>query len=185
MHDQDGEEAEQDHRQERPSGLQIDHRPGEPRPGNELAASKTKTSTTRKARTFDVLLPRLARAGEGLTFEGGDYVRLTGTVPAQLAAIRMTGSPLGVHAAAKGGDTSLCGVPVTSNGKAKAEQQATGQAAKVAPAVTCRFCEARLVAAGVKPAAAASPYGADYGTRDTVAQLAAIEAKTEKVEAAA
>ena len=117
VHDQDGEEAEQDHRQERPSGLQIDHRPGEPRPGNELAASKTKTSTTRKARTFDVLLPRLARAGEGLTFEGGDYVRLTGTVPAQLAAIRMTGSPLGVHAAAKGGDTSLCGVPSRRTGR--------------------------------------------------------------------
>jgi hypothetical protein len=58
------------------------------------------------ARSFDVLLPRLNRAGAGDTFEAGSCVRRQGTVPTQLQAVRLTGSPLGVHAAAKGGSSS-------------------------------------------------------------------------------
>jgi hypothetical protein len=147
-------------------------------------ASKTSTSKTRKTRSFDVLLPRLSRADEGITFTNGNYVRRTGTVPAILAAVRLSGSPLGIHAAAKDGTSSLCGLALTPNGKSEAEVKASGQAAKVALAVTCRFCEARLVGAGVKPASEASKYAADYGTRDAERELAALEAEAEKAEKA-
>jgi hypothetical protein len=138
----------------------------------------SKTSTTRKAaRSFDVLLPRLTRAAEGVTFEAGNHVRRQGTIPAQLAAIRLSGSPLGAHAAPKGGDTSLCGCPLTPNGKGKAEVLAQGTAARVATAVTCKFCQARLVAAGVLAPEQANEYARDYGTRDAGAELARLEAK--------
>ena len=90
-----------------------------------------------------MLLPRLNRAGEGVTFEAGNYVRKSGTVPAQLMAVRLSGSPLGVHAAEKDGDKSLCGCPVTANGKGEQDVQARGTAAKVAPSVTCKFCQAQ------------------------------------------
>ena len=142
-------------------------------------ASKTSTTRARKpaARSFDVLLPRLNRAAEGVTFESGNYVRRTGTVPAVLTAVRLTGSPLGVHAAPKDGGASLCGVSVTPNGKATADVQASGQAAKVAPHVTCKFCQARLVGAGVlaPDAPNVGAYAADYGSRDAAAELQAIE----------
>jgi hypothetical protein len=123
----------------------------------------------------------LNRADAGVTFSPGTYVRKTGTIPAQLQAVRLTGSPLGVHAAAKGGDTSLCRCPL--DGQGKAHVHATGQAAKVAPAVACKFCTSRLVSAGVLTAEtisaempeASKAYALDYGTRDAEKQLAVIE----------
>jgi hypothetical protein len=84
----------------------------------------------------------------GRTAEGGNYVRCTGTVPAQLQALRLGGSPLGVHAAGNGEGVSLCGCPLTRNGKGKAHVAASGRAAaNVASHVTCKFCQARLVGA--------------------------------------
>jgi hypothetical protein len=52
--------------------------------------------------------------------------------------------------------------------------------AKVAADVSCTFCEARLVAAGIKLAGEASEYATDYGSRDAKAELAAIEAASSK-----
>lgn len=85
-----------------------------------------------------------------------------------------------MHAAGKDGDASLCGVPVS--GKAEPQVHASGQAAKVAPHVTCKFCQARLVAAGVldQQAEGVSPYAADYGTRDAEDELAAIAREKSK-----
>ena len=141
-------------------------------------ASKTSSrtpSTARKPRSFDVLLPRLNRADAGVTFEAGNYMRRSGVVPAQLQAVRMNGSPLGVHAASKDGSTSLCRLPITANGKSLA----SGTANKVAASVTCKFCQTRLVAAGLldPQAEGVSAYAADYGSRDAESELAAIEAR--------
>jgi hypothetical protein len=148
----------------------------------------SKTSSTRKtprakaARSFDVLLPRLNRAGEGETFAPGNFVRRSGVIPAQLQAVRLNGSPVGIHAAGEGDPSSLCGVSLTPNGKGSLQVHASGQAAKVAPSVTCKFCATRLVGAGVldPKAEGVSPYAADYGTRDAEAELKAIEEQESK-----
>lgn len=144
-----------------------------------MASKTSKTSTALKTRTaskpaarkpagrsFDVLLPRLGREREGVTFAAGNYVRKTGTVPALLVAVKLNGSPLGVHAAAKGGDVSLCGCSLVPTGGSERQTSASGQAAKVATSVTCRFCQARLVGAGVldPQAEGVSAYAADYGS---------------------
>jgi hypothetical protein len=73
---------------------------------------------------------------------------------------------------------------VTPNGRATADVKATGNAAKVAPAVTCKFCAARLVNAGVldPTAEGVSAYAADYGTRDAEAELRAIEDRAGKAK---
>ena len=107
-------------------------------------------------------------------------MRKTGQVPAQLQAVRLLGSPIGVHAAAKDGTTSLCGRPSRRPARA-ATVEATGTAAKVAHVVTCRFCQVRLVGAGVldPKAESVSAYARDYGTRDTEAELAKLAPKAE------
>ena len=63
----------------------------------------------------------------------------------------------------------------TSNGKPEPRLQATGQAAKVAPqsrADSARPASSQRASTRTRKA---SQYAADYGTRDTEAQLAAIE----------
>ena len=147
----------------------------------------TETAAIRKARDYDLLLPRLGRADAGLVFEAGNFVRLSGTVPAQLSAVRLSGSPLGAHATAKGGiPLLLCGVALRANGKSEPDVKASGEASKTSLSVTCRFCQARLVAAGVldPKTEGVSPYAADYGTRDVAAELAAIEARATKASKA-
>jgi hypothetical protein len=151
----------------------------------EEATVATKTSTSKAARTFDVLMPRLARAEAGVTFETGSFVRKTGTVPAQLKAVRLSGSPLGTHAASRDSGSSLCGLPLVASGKSTPKIEASGQAAKVALTVACRFCQARLVGAGLLDAKAegVSSYAADYGSRNAEAELAAIEQRASKAKA--
>jgi hypothetical protein len=46
--------------------------------------------------------------------------------------VRLSGSPLGIHATGKGDSVSLCGLGPTPNGKIKVETAATGTAVKLA-----------------------------------------------------
>jgi hypothetical protein len=43
----------------------------------------------------------------------------------------------------------VCACPLTPNGKGRAHVQASGEAAEIAAAVTRKFCQARLVNAGL------------------------------------
>lgn len=150
---------------------------------------KGKATKAGAQRAFDILLPRLNRAEAGDVFVAGSYVRRSGVVPPALQAARLQGGSIGVHAAAAGASHSLCGCALTSETKAAAAREyaackAAGKAGsaltRVAEAVTCKFCQARLIAAGVLAADAphVHSYAADYGTRGDVSeQLAAIDAR--------
>jgi hypothetical protein len=145
-------------------------------------------------RAFDILLPRLNRAEAGVVFAAGNYVRRTGVVPAKLQAARLPGGSIGVHAAAADGSESLCGLSLVSPSKTnEAAVHYSGTAAKAAESVTCKFCAARLIAAGVIGAdslpssmpAASREYARDYGSRTAEAELAAIEQRAADAKRAA
>lgn len=106
-------------------------------------------------------------------------MRKDGVVPGMHQAVRMSGSPLGVHGAGKDNETILCGLAITNP-----DVKASVQAAKVAQRVSCRFRQVCLVGAGVLDAKAetVSPYAADYGTRDLESELKAL-AKDEAASA--
>jgi hypothetical protein len=150
----------------------------------------TAKATRAIKRAFDILLPRLNRATAGGTFAAGNYVRRTGVVPALLEARRLHGGSIGVHATEKGGSHSLCALPLASTSKdATARLYKAGRAENVAPFVTCKFCAARLVAAGLLTAETIGSgdgcrmssddkaYALDYGSRSAVTELAAIESR--------
>lgn len=140
------------------------------------------------ARAFDVLMPKRCNVPADLVLAAGNYVRMAGNVPALLVATRLHGGSIGVHAAGKGEAQTLCRVPVESATKdATPKTYAAGKAsnAAVIGAVTCRYCETRLVAAGLKPAEQASEYARKYGSVPAEQALAAIAEREQAAIAAA
>jgi hypothetical protein len=114
-------------------------------------------------RTYDLRLPRVAQQGPGLVFTDSprNWVAKRGSLNELMVAMRVQNSPVGVHAS-NNGEKSLCAVPL--NG---AETISHGSPEVVAGRVTCRFCQARLVNAGVLDPNAphVQDYARDYGTR--------------------
>ena len=114
-------------------------------------------------RTYDLRLPRRAQQGPGLVFTDfpRNWVAKRGSLSALMVAMLPRNSPLGVHAS-NNREKSRCGVPLE-----RAETILLGSPEVVAGLVTCRFCQARLVNAGVLDpnAAHVQEYARDYGTR--------------------
>ena len=115
-------------------------------------------------RTFDLLLPKANDAGPNVAFTDSpkNYVRRTGTLSEHMWAIEPQNSPWGSHAS-NDGKSSLCGLGSWTN----AESLETGSPAKVASRVRCKFCQSRMVNAGVidPNEAYVTAYAKDYGTR--------------------
>src|SRR5262245_15720963 len=115
-------------------------------------------------RTFSLRLPIDAEATHGLTFTDSpkNWVLKSGSVTKFISAKYPQSSSAGVHASNYGEKKSLCGVGVAS-----AETIASGVAEQVAVNVTCVFCQARLVNAGIVDADEdyVSADAGDYGRR--------------------
>ena len=111
-------------------------------------------------RTYDLRLPKLAQAGPGLVFTDSprNWVTRRGALGRLMVAME---SPPCVHAS-NTGERALCGEPLT-----QAETLLHGTPEVVAGLATCRFCQARLVNAGVLDPQAphVQEYARDYGTR--------------------
>src|SRR5262249_44927280 len=142
------------------------------------------------ARSYDLLMPRRLTAGAGVPLGSEPFNRRSGIVPTLLQAVRLPGGSIGVHAAAIDAEASLCNCTLTSATKDNAPLVMAAHAPrKTRPAhkaVTCKFCLARLLQAGVIAEAdiAASckaewrAYAIDYATRGTAeAQLEALQAQ--------
>lgn len=114
-------------------------------------------------RTYDLRLPKLGRAGAGLVFTDSprNWVAKRGWLGALMVAMLPRSSRLDVHAS-NDGEKSLCAVPLTD-----AETILHGSPEVVAGTVTCPFCQARLVNAGVLDPEAphVHEYARDYGMR--------------------
>jgi hypothetical protein len=111
-------------------------------------------------RTFDLRWPTLAEAKHGLEFTEvpKNWVQKKGSVGEFLTAMYPENSEAGIHAS-NDRKNSLCGLPLPY-----AETVRSGRAEDVAAAVTCKFCQARLVNAGVLDADAdiVGAYARDY-----------------------
>jgi hypothetical protein len=114
-------------------------------------------------RTYDLRLPTRAQQGPGLIFTDSprNWVAKRGSLSELMVAMLPRNSPVGVHAS-NHGEKALCGVPLK-----QAETILHGSPKVVAKRVTCRFCQARLVNAGVLDPNAphVHEYARDYGTR--------------------
>jgi hypothetical protein len=112
---------------------------------------------------YNLRLPKLAHEGPGVVFTDSprNWVAECGSVGGLMVAMHPQNSPLGVHASNTGAQ-SLCGVPLT-----QAETVLHGTPEVVASLATCRFCQVRLVNAGVLDPRAphVQEYARDYGTR--------------------
>src|ERR671925_1481086 len=98
-------------------------------------------------RTFDLLLPKDAEAGPDVVFTDSpkkNYVRKRGELAEYMWAIEPQNSSSGSHAS-NDGKKALCGEGPWTN----AESLESGSPEKVAPRIRCKFCQARLVNAGV------------------------------------
>ena len=113
--------------------------------------------------TFDLRLPKLAEAKHGLEFtdDPKNWVQVKGSVDEFITAMYPENSEAGIHAS-NDRKNSLCGLPLPY-----AETVRSGRAEDVAAAVTCKFCQTRLVKAGVLDADAdiVGAYARDYGRR--------------------
>jgi hypothetical protein len=113
-------------------------------------------------RKFDLLLPKANDAGPGVVFTESpkNYMRRAGTLNELMWAIEPQGSE---SQASNDGKRSLCGLGPWTN----AETLAEGSPEMIAPRVRCRWCQARLVNAGVidPDEAWVTAYAKDYGTR--------------------
>lgn len=152
-----------------------------------MAGKATKSAPSGTFGTFDLLMPRKALVAAGLTFERGNFVRITGAVPRYLQAARLSGGSIGVHAAGSDADVSLCRCSLVSATKSGTLNKSdSGARERVAQAVTCRFCAARLVSAGLLTAEtlnksmseAHRAYALEYGGKSATAALAEIEERT-------
>ena len=122
--------------------------------------------------------PAHPRRGGRRRSSGGSYVRKTGTMPAQLQAVRL--SRLAARRPRGGQGRRHQPLPLPARRHRQGRGQGERPAAKVAPHVTCKFCSARLVGAGVldgrddqrRDARGEQGYALDYGTRDAEKQLA-------------
>ena len=114
-------------------------------------------------RSYHLRLPKEASATHGVEFMDSprNWVDKAGPIREFITAMYPQNSEAGIHAS-NDRKTSLCGLDVT-----KAETIDSGTAETVAAKVTCRFCQARLVNAGVLDADASevSAYARDYGRR--------------------
>lgn len=153
-------------------------------------------------------LPRANRAGAGETPDStpfGEYVTIVPPIE-HIAAVTRHGGSIGTHAVdgraldawrsdGTSMSASLCNcdlraVPGSTRDGQKAETIERGDRGEAAIArVTCKFCQARLIAAGLLAADAphVTPYAADYGSRALAARQAAEQqaADAAKREAAA
>ena len=113
-------------------------------------------------RTYDLLLPRANNEGPGLVFTGSpkNYVHRKGTLSERMWAIEPQGTD---SHACNNRNKSLCGLGPWAN----ADTSAEGSPENVAPRVRCKFCQARMVNAGVidPNEAYLTAYAKDYGTR--------------------
>ena len=114
-------------------------------------------------RTYNLRLPREIEAKHGVEFTDSpkNWVLRSGPVAEFLTAMYPPNSRVGVHAC-NDRKTSLCNLPMSN-----AETIVSGRAEKVADAVTCKFCQARLINAGVLDPSAdhVGAYARDYGRR--------------------
>src|SRR5262245_7994768 len=95
-------------------------------------------------RAFDLRLPKANDAGPGVDFTESpkNYLRIAGRLNERMWAIEPQGRD---SQASNDGKRSLCGLGPWTN----AETLVEGSPEKIAPRVRCRWCQARLVNAGV------------------------------------
>jgi hypothetical protein len=112
---------------------------------------------------------RMAKGPEekhGLEFTDNprNWVDVEGVVKEYFYALYPPNSSIGIHASNEKTKDSLsfCGLPMKN-----AETVRWGRAEDVGSAITCKFCQARLVRVGLLNAKApeVSEYARDYGTR--------------------
>lgn len=114
-------------------------------------------------RRYKLRLPKEPEEKHGLEFTDNpkNWVDKADVVNEYLYALYPPNSSIGIHAANKR-EESFCGLPMKN-----AETVKWGRAEDVAPAITCKFCQARLVNVGLlnPKAAEVSEYARDYGSR--------------------
>jgi len=113
--------------------------------------------------TYRVRTPKSIEANHGVEFTDSpkNYIEKTGVVSEFLKVKLPYNGPLGAHGS-NDGKTSLCGLPVSN-----AESVESGKVEKVAVRVDCRFCQTRLVNAGILDPDdyRVTAYARDYGRR--------------------
>jgi hypothetical protein len=114
-------------------------------------------------RRYKLRLPKEPEEKHGLEFTDNpkNWVDVEGFVKEYLYALYPPNSSIGIHAGNEKKD-SFCGLPMKN-----AETVKWDKAEDVAPAITCKFCQARLVNVGLlnPKAPEVSAYARDYGTR--------------------
>jgi hypothetical protein len=122
--------------------------------------------------TYDLLLPKRSAEQAGLSFRRGNYINVKGTINKRLMLAFSGSMKIGSHAS-NDGEVSLCGLKLVT-------KAVTGPAEDIAMHVTCQFCQARLLSAGVllPKAPLVTDYALDYGTRDTRKELNKINGTT-------
>jgi hypothetical protein len=114
-------------------------------------------------RRYKVRLPKDPEEKHALEFTHNpkNWIDVEGVVKEYIYALYPPNSSIGIHAGNER-KNSFCRLPMTN-----AETVKWGRAEEVASAITCKFCQARLVHVGLlnPKAPEVSAYARDYGTR--------------------
>jgi hypothetical protein len=114
-------------------------------------------------RRYKLRLPKSPEANHGLefTYNPRNWEDVEGVVEEYFYALYPPNSSIGIHAGNEKKE-SFCRLPMNN-----AETVKWDRAEEVAPAITCKFCQARLVHVGLlnPKAPEVSEYARDYGTR--------------------
>jgi len=124
-------------------------------------------------------LPKAKLADAGADIGAVPVVLRNTIVPTEqyLEITRRHGSTCGAHAADSRLSYSLCNSPLdrvdgSMRDQEKAERRRGATGSEAVKQTRCKFCQTRLVAAGLLPASDAGAYAADYGTRALAETLA-------------